>query len=972
MAVNYSTIKSMKTAKIGTIMPWAGDGNDGFALSNLPKGWITCDGLLKPAARYPLLVAQIGDTYGASDDFGGDFPDYEGSFRVPNMTLKMPIDLEPEYLFKTKYQYGAIDAYQQLVGSPFDGAPLIGGFGSISLTTPIVTNISAQCDIDFTVDASLVMVGKMTNITIAPPDFSTTVYTINRKLGINHTPSHAHPGTYSRATAQFSGPQPFEPPTLVTGGPVAGSCGSFGYSECQLSDNATASSWQSGANSITYYGDEQHEYTLPVTDKFYIFQGSQYWSQVPAQSWPPVEPHPSGLTAANDLNYTYFGSNYTEQFDTAPVKNHAQPAWTGVFPKPMSAGNRRNHFGGLTYNPDSSPPFQVSGVTIPATSTTVSLPAGTDIGDDLDAIVPFMWVYSDSSASSTATAGSLKTDGILLYEDVDKAAAYYPKALNEWAYVNLGQDEGIWTNMNQYIEQNVVMGGGSGTGMVLKMRFEPWGPTEGQGGGTGSTGGLSATGFELYEDPSSPEGNNPNSDVTSSGFYSRALDEWAYIDDGSGGQYWNDDDDFVEVNAPVTGGSGSDAILKVRIEAWPQPFEGLGEIDTFELRWSARFVNQSTGQLDATGNSNPDATGEGTWVESQINDWSYRVANAGDWTSASDTPITETLNMIYQDSGSGTGFNVDIEYAPHEVSGTIYTKIRITGINSVGSGYQANEVLTTNTWNNADGTADRILRVKTVEGGYPGNTRYKIIEIVSPGYGYQSNDEIGFEFNTTRRAQLGLGSVTLNPAGATGAFKVTTTGDGSGPTVPENTRYKVISIANAGSGYLNGEELDFDNTIFNPDTNQFDNYFKISSSGTYVGGEVLATSNSMRPGTTITAISREGTSDADYVYTLQLSQATLNETVLVNQVLNFKHGTYPTSLNNITSQLDPNGATFIGHNHGSFEISQGQGSLAAPTVHPINDISLGDVSPENINDALSIVADTAMPALVTTFIIKAY
>ena len=38
MAVNYSTIKSMKTAKIGTIMPWAGDGNDGFALSNLPKG----------------------------------------------------------------------------------------------------------------------------------------------------------------------------------------------------------------------------------------------------------------------------------------------------------------------------------------------------------------------------------------------------------------------------------------------------------------------------------------------------------------------------------------------------------------------------------------------------------------------------------------------------------------------------------------------------------------------------------------------------------------------------------------------------------------------------------------------------------------------------------------------------------------------------------------------------------------------
>lgn len=54
----------MRVAKVGTIIPWAGDGNEGFALSNIPKGWILCDGRLYNANRYPLLAATLGDTYG--------------------------------------------------------------------------------------------------------------------------------------------------------------------------------------------------------------------------------------------------------------------------------------------------------------------------------------------------------------------------------------------------------------------------------------------------------------------------------------------------------------------------------------------------------------------------------------------------------------------------------------------------------------------------------------------------------------------------------------------------------------------------------------------------------------------------------------------------------------------------------------------------------------------------------------------
>ena len=130
---------------------------------------------------------------------------------------------------------------------------------------------------------------------------------------------------------------------------------------------------------------------------------------------------------------------------------------------------------------------------------------------------------------------------------------------------------------------------------------------------------------------------------------------------------------------------------------------------------------------------------------------------------------------------------------------------------------------------------------------------------------------------------------------------------------------------------------------------------------------------SIRPGTQVVRISREsGDSQETYVYKLELSQPTSNAVTETNIELNFKHGTYPTTTNNLTAQLDPNSSTFLGHNHGSFEISQSAGSLQAPATFPVNDISMGTVTPDNINDALNIIAEVSMPALICTFIIKAY
>ena len=57
--------------------------------------------------------------------------------------------------------------------------------------------------------------------------------------------------------------------------------------------------------------------------------------------------------------------------------------------------------------------------------------------------------------------------------------------------------------------------------MVLRMRFEPYVYLDGS---STSTGGVNfASGMKLYEDPSSPQGNNPNTDVTTSGYY---LEVW--------------------------------------------------------------------------------------------------------------------------------------------------------------------------------------------------------------------------------------------------------------------------------------------------------------------------------------------------------------------------------------------------------------------------------------------------------------
>ena len=59
-----------------------------FATSNLPDGWLPCDGLAYNQATYPLLYAAIGDAFGTP-------PAPPLQFRVPNMKYSFPIGTGP-------------------------------------------------------------------------------------------------------------------------------------------------------------------------------------------------------------------------------------------------------------------------------------------------------------------------------------------------------------------------------------------------------------------------------------------------------------------------------------------------------------------------------------------------------------------------------------------------------------------------------------------------------------------------------------------------------------------------------------------------------------------------------------------------------------------------------------------------------------------------------------------------------------
>lgn len=400
MAQSYGQIKKMKTAKIGTIMPWAGNSASGTLVDNVPHGWVLCDGKVYQGDKYPLLSSVLGNSYGGTQ-LTGQFPHYIGTIKVPDITGRVLMDLEPFMITQSAYNAGQSDAYSKLVDGAGDSLVVDDG-----LTKSISTLISADTDLAFTIDVDVPFVGKITNgpaggnIRVSDPAFTTTAYLFPRKLGINHMPYHRHPGAYEKALA--GGPQPelFQPDGMSVSGnkSVGGSCGTVSWYEASLNNPGEAPTWCNGAGLITYNDDN----TLVETYQFnrFVSDTDNDYSQTPPDTV-------DSLTVQSP-------SGYTDTFTATPVTTHAQKAWTGMFPRPLDFTNRRNYFGfggsigptGLGDDPEAGANAYLLNLQVTGGANQITIPAGTSIGTDYDGIVPNMVLESDATAAVYVRPGT--------------------------------------------------------------------------------------------------------------------------------------------------------------------------------------------------------------------------------------------------------------------------------------------------------------------------------------------------------------------------------------------------------------------------------------------------------------------------------------------------------------------------------------------------------------------------------------
>ena len=197
-------------------------------------------------------------------------------------------------------------------------------------------------------------------------------------------------------------------------------------------------------------------------------------------------------------------------------------------------------------------------------------------------------------------------------------------------------------------------------------------------------------------------------------------------------------------------------------------------------------INEFSGYNELPGND--DYTSDG-FIASNLNEWHYSDdgGSAQLWYAVNET-VQDNYEMI---GGSGTGMILKIEL---------------------------------------QGTAGG--------GGNPNNTRWRVKEVINPGTGYQAGDVLNFEFYTPRRNDLQLGPYSLTPD----PIRLDQVGVGTGGSTTDfvedefdmlggtgsnmrlkirlephpgsnggnnNTKYKIVEVINAGTGYSVNDELYF-------------------------------------------------------------------------------------------------------------------------------------------------------------------
>ena len=82
-------------------------------------------------------------------------------------------------------------------------------------------------------------------------------------------------------------------------------------------------------------------------------------------------------------------------------------------------------------------------------------------------------VGNDNIPTSAATAGGV-LQSFSLYESLDVTDGFYNKGLGQWTYSTANLTGSPWSNLSDFVTGDVIMVGGSGSGMTLTVRFEAW------------------------------------------------------------------------------------------------------------------------------------------------------------------------------------------------------------------------------------------------------------------------------------------------------------------------------------------------------------------------------------------------------------------------------------------------------------------------------------------------------------------
>ena len=193
----YNVIKTQRALPIGSVQPWTGN------LSEIPSGWLLCNGAELEAEDYPLLARILRDTYGGTE-FSGNFPNYGGTFRLPQTNNKALADISTAY-------FGNYVSTSPLIPSPIDNSDAltvvqeyigdsVAGFEPGDLGPPNVVNAQTDLNFTYTPDPAGTIVSITTTGT-APAVTNTKVYNnITATNGTNADTSAAVSGSGAQFT----------------------------------------------------------------------------------------------------------------------------------------------------------------------------------------------------------------------------------------------------------------------------------------------------------------------------------------------------------------------------------------------------------------------------------------------------------------------------------------------------------------------------------------------------------------------------------------------------------------------------------------------------------------------------------------------------------------------------------------------------------------------------------------------------